>query len=409
MAKSAKNVARSAPVRFAYHTLRSVTAPGLDTNEKGDERKRYCGVAPANSLFEISTSENVRGYLGRDEEGERRKSTQVNMAIRKTLEEDREWFSLLNTGVVIVARDVKVDDAGKIASLYDCSIINGAQTRGVLQDYFNERPEDRDFPSVNFELLVTDDEDLIGEISISRNYQNAVAALSIYGRQGLLDSLEKAMQEEDPEIRLRKSETHFGDGYLDSEKLIQVLTAMAPSEEIPLPSAVRRKQKTPETMYRVYAYRHRSRCLKDFATVLSDPKTWGEGEDWSIAREYFLQTAVSAWRLYTRLKGEQAFSRLHCVEGRTVNGSKKVNPDGVPDGIVFPMLSALSRFMHRGRNGWRLNIPPQFPWNALFSQAVIQHTATAGHNPQAMGKDARCYIALHGTLDMYFAMTGKAS
>jgi hypothetical protein len=28
---------------------------------------------------------------------------------------------------------------------------------------------------------------------------------------------------------------------------------------------------------------------------------------------------------------------------------------------------------------------------------------TANHNPQSMGKDTDCYIALHGVMEMYFA------
>lgn len=384
------------PTLLHYHTLRSVNSP--EDTEAG--RRRYCGVAPADSFFQIDTDENVRAYLGRDEGGARRKSTKVNSAIRETLDEHREDFPLLNSGIVIVAREARVDDSAKPpkVTLVSPSIINGAQTQGVLIDYFDEHRTDTKYPSVNFELIVTDDEELIGDISIARNFQNEVTSLSIYGRQGRFDELETAMRKHDPEIVLKKSETHFGDQYLDTEKLIQVLTAMAP-EGVPLPSAEKRKTKAPETIYRVYAYRHRSRCLADFATVMDEP------EKWPVAYRFFLDIAVDAWRLYRRLKGEQAFSRLHSVKGQQTNGRKQVDADGVPDGIVFPMLSALSRFMREHKGGWRLTIPPRFPWQTFFQQAVTQETTTAQNNPQTMGKKADCYIALHGSIEMYFAMS----
>jgi len=147
------------PTLITYNTLRTVNSP--EDTQAG--RRRYCGVAPANSFFELHTDENVRAYLGRDEDGARRKSTKVNVAIRETLAEHREDFPLLNSGIVIVARDAKVDDNSKPPklTLYSPSIINGAQTQGVLRDFFAERKDDKAYPSVNFELIVTDDEELI--------------------------------------------------------------------------------------------------------------------------------------------------------------------------------------------------------------------------------------------------------
>jgi AIPR protein len=391
---------RATPVYLTYNTLRSVNSP--EDTQAG--RRRYCGVASADSFFALNTDENVRAYLGRDESNNKRKSTKVNMAIRETLAENRECFPLLNSGIVIVAHDVKVDDNSKPpkVALYSPSIINGAQTQGVLKDFFRERPDDTEYPSVNFELIVTDDEELIGDISIARNYQNEVTDLSIFGRLGRFDELQKAMKKLDSTITLRTSETDFGEEFLDTEKLIQVLTAIAPTN-IPLPSAEKRKIKTPETIYRVYAYRHRSRCLTDFAAVMDEPKQWPE------AHRFFLDVAVDAWNLYRRFKGEQAFSRLQCVKGTELNGKKRVNPDGVPDGIVFPMLSALSRFMHEHKGRWRLAIPQNFPWQTFFQATILQETGSAKNNPQSMGKNADCYIALHGSIDMYFAMAAASS
>lgn len=388
---------RNKPTIFPYYTLRSVNSP--EDTEAG--RRRYCGVAPADSFFQIDTDENVRSYLGRDEEGSRRKSTKVNIAIRETLNKAPEEFPLLNAGIVIVARDVKVDDNTKPprVTLYSPSIINGAQTQGVLKDFFANPTDDTRYPSVNFELIVTDDDELIGDISIARNYQNDVSDLSIYGRQGRFEALAVAMRESDPTIKLRTRETDFSDEYLDTEKLVQVVTAIAPTH-VPVPSTEKRTTKTAETIYRVYAYRHRARCLTDFAIVMDQPVKW------AMAHQFFLDVAVDVWKLYLKLKSEQTFSRLVCVKGNTIAGKKIVDSDGVPDGIVFPMLSALSRFMHEEDGRWRLAIPPKFPWPTFFQATMLQETSSAAsHNPNTMGKKADCYIALHGTIDMYFAMS----
>lgn len=389
-----KSSARPAPTyNLHYHSLRSVTAP--EDQEQG--RKRFCGVAPAESILPIDTEENVRGFLGRDADGTKRKSTMVNKAIRETLEKNRNDFAILNSGVVLVAQRATVDDNKRVVHLQNASIINGAQTKGVLEEFAAADPQDP-LPSISFELIVADDEDLIADISIARNFQNRVADISIYGRHGLFDELETAMRKQDRSVALRKSETDFGDEYMDTEKLVQVLTVIAP-ETVGFPSAEQRASRI-ETRYRTYAYRHRSRCLKDFATVMDEPGIWRE------ARKYYLSIATQAWNLYQRLKGEQAFSNLQKVKGEVQGGQKRVLPDGVPDGIVFPMLSALSRFVVKGSdNKYTIEIPSHFPWQTLFNQAQMIFKTTADHNPQSMGKDTDCYVALHAVIEMYFAAT----
>jgi hypothetical protein len=394
-----KSIPSPAPLgnrfKLNYQTLKSVSS----SEDQEAKRRRYCGVIRADQLMGLSCSENVREYLGLDENGNKRKSTAVNLAIRETLANERDLFPMLNAGVVIVSGAVTVDDAKKETTLFNASIINGAQTKGVIEEFFKDNPDDTDYPSVNFELIVISDDDdsnLIGEISVARNFQNKVSPLSIYGTQGHFDELEKAMRRNDQSVTLRRRETDFSDDFIDTEKLIQIITALIP-KEIAVPSSDPNK-KSATTIYRVYAYSQRSRCLKDFAEIMEDPKLW------STTKEIFLDVAFEAWQLYQRLKGEQSFSRLECVKGSHEGGKKIVAHDGVPDGIVFPMLSALSRFVRKTKHGWLLDIPKNFPWKALFDQAYIQETTTAHHNPQTMGKSADCYIALHGSIDMFFAV-----
>ena len=125
-------------------------------------------------MLGLSTDENVRAYLLDAEGKQRRRETQVNQEIRETLENRPQHFSILNGGVVIVAHSHEVDEQKKTMLLKSPSIINGSQTQGVLQDFFaNLELEKAELPSIHvkYELIVTDDEDLIAEISIARNLQ----------------------------------------------------------------------------------------------------------------------------------------------------------------------------------------------------------------------------------------------
>lgn len=77
----------------------------------------------------------------------------------------------------MVAKDVEVDQHKRVAKLLGASLINGAQTLGVLEAFFDKpvpAGETRPPVSVKFEIVVAEDEELIGEISISRNSQNNV-------------------------------------------------------------------------------------------------------------------------------------------------------------------------------------------------------------------------------------------
>src|SRR4051812_35414664 len=87
-------------VVLTFHSLRTVTSP----EDQAAERKRYCGIVSAKEVLKISTESNVRNYLGIDDDGQRRKATSVNLAIRRTLRENKDLFPLLNAGVVVVAR-----------------------------------------------------------------------------------------------------------------------------------------------------------------------------------------------------------------------------------------------------------------------------------------------------------------
>lgn len=374
--------------RFPYNVIRNVASP----EDEDAGRRRYAGNAPATSYLDLPDDENVRAFLQRTPDGARRKPTRVNRAIRETLLERSDMFGILNSGIVVVASGADVDDKGRVARLTRASIINGSQTQGVLKEWLEENAEPLHVPSVSFELIVTDDEDLIADISIARNYQNDVRDVSIYGRRGFFEELEEAMKKVSPDIALRKSETDFGDDFLDTEKLIQVVTVMAP-ESIPFPSTDQRG--TEESRYRVYAYRHRARCLKDFADVMES-----DGAKYALTKKFIVDVAPDAWKIYQDLK-------VHSDLGKAIRSVTRDDKTGrvvdVPDGIVFPVLSALSHFAKKAKTGsWKLEIPEEFDLKDLCVQANHTYTRGAGqNNPNTMGKTAACYHHLHSVVGTF--------
>ncbi|MBI4483212.1 MAG: AIPR family protein [Acidobacteria bacterium] len=372
-----------------YNSLRNVTPP----EEAAASRRRYCGNAGANQFFDIPDDLNIRDYLQEKVDGKPvKKETNVNKAIRDQLDGDRSAFPILNGGITLITREVVLDDKDRRAKLSDPSIINGTQTRGVLRDYFSEHPEDAAYPSVNFEIIVCTDERLAAEITIARNYQNAVLPVSTYGARGVFDDLEAAIQQGNPSIKLRKSETDVGDNYLDTEKLIQVITAMIPST---VPMARPLKGKGGSEGIRVYAYSQKATCLKDFAEIAKSPTLYPE------AKRFFEDVAWDAWQIYKQLRSYNGFSVLRSV---TKNKNKEVAEDGVPAGIVFPILSALGKLTTKLPDGrWQFKIPDDFDLDDLCKQAKATYTVPGPgqSNPQVMGKELACYLNLHAIVDAY--------
>ena len=380
-------------VFFKYQSLRNISSP----EDAENERKVLSGHAPITSLADLPTDDNVREYLLEAEGRKRRKPAGVHRAILNTLENYPHKFAVLNGGVVIIARDHEVDEQKKTVKLIEPSIINGAQTQGVIKDFLQELSESSNpIPNINvkFELIVTSDDSLIGEIAISRNYQNDVQNLSIAGRLGQLDELENALQRKNPGMKLRKSETELSDTYEQTERLLQVLAALTPTELL-------LQDKDPN---KVYAYTSKAKCLKDFQTLYKvvkgeqPPEKNIPKEKYVALYQFYLDVAPQAYSLHDRWKHHQGFKGTAL---RALKRDKLGNIIDIPDGIIFPILASLSAFAEKTNNGWEINPPGIFRDEELINTAKSVYMEIANSDPPQMGKSKACYSALLQITSIY--------
>ena len=378
---------------FPYITCTNISAPEDDAAG----REVYSGHAPASSVLELEDDENVREYLVDGKGKEKQIPTLVHQAIRKTLEDQPDQFSILNGGMVIVARAVAIDDERKILVLQRPSIINGSQTQGELSRYFNRYRSSPDFfePSIKFELIVTTDDGLIAEISIARNFQNDVRPISIAGRRGQLDELEVAVQKDIPGTKLRKSETDIVGEYVDTEKLIQVLFALMPG------ALLKSVGEDGDSSNKAFTYSQKTRCLKLFQRLVDAS---GEDSESSDVYQYFLDIAGQAWKLYGRWKSHPGFRGTRLPLFERENGEVAV----AADGVLFPILSAFSAFVARSGKKWEINIPDVFDENELIDAAAQAYMEIANRDPQTMGKSKACYSTLLRLTGLY-ARLGRAN
>lgn len=383
---------------FPYHTCRNISSPEDDSSE----RKVYAGHAPAGSVLGLEDNENVREYLVDVQGKQRRSPTLVHQAIRKTLTDTPDIFSILNGGMVIVAKSATVDDKAKVITLESPSIINGSQTQGELKRYFSKNNNMPEFePSIRYEIIITRDADLVAEISIARNFQNDVRAISIAGRKGQLEDLEQAVRNFFPDASLRKRETDLvtgeDDGFLDTEKLIQVTFALMPTEVLKKVSGAGDQT---EMTNKAFSYSQKTRCLKLFQKMVDDPVL----EDVS---DCFLDLAGPAWQLYEKWKSHPKFKGTRL---RSIERDKAGNVVSVPDGIVFPILAAHSAFVTADMNGkWAARIPIAFNDEEIIEAAAQAYTEIANSSPQLMGKSKACYTTLHRITSIYARLATKTN
>lgn len=308
------------------------------------------------------------------------------------MRERPDQFSVLNGGIVIVARSSELDEKHKVLSLTSASIINGSQTQGVIKDFL-ERQSEADLIHLKFELIVTTDDELIADISIARNFQNDVESLSIAGRKGQIDELESSLQKFHPNIKLQKSETQLPSpetDYWSTEKLLQVIAALVPGELW---------WKAGE-FSKAYTYRSKATCLKDFQQLYKakhDGEQTEENRRLSAVYDFYIDMAPTAYALYTKWKQHQGFQGT---------GLRAIERDGreildVPDALVFPILAALANFATKKKGRWIIEQPSQLEDSELIGAAKRVYIEIARSRPEIMGKTKACYSALEQITSIY--------
>lgn len=371
-----------------FHSIRNIASPE-DVQER---RQVYAGQMPIRGVINLPTNENVRGYLVEAEGKQRKSPTQVHLAIRETLNERPSVFAVLNSGIVIVAKSSEIDEKTRELKLVKASIINGSQTQGEIKDYLI-RGGDGEETHIKFELIVTDDDDLVADISIARNFQNDVQLLSIAGRKGELEDLEAALLQSRPDLRLSKSESQRPsdeNNLVSTEKLLQVLAAL-------LPKDLWWKQ---GDYLKTYTYSAKATCLKDFRKIYeaAKDKTDPSHEKMLEVYTYYLEMAGTAWSLYEEWKSHQGFrgTGLRSIER---NNMEIVE---IPDGIIFPILSALSNFVVKPkRSTWKFQKPVELEDDMLIASAKRAYIDIAKSKPEIMGKSRACYFGLDEITSIY--------
>lgn len=167
------------------------------------------------------------------------------------------------------------------------------------------------------------------------------------------------------------------DDFADTEKVLQLCTALMPFRLWPKP-------KEKDDPIKVYTYSMKSKCLREFQDIhrranspTAEEVESGDAEEAKELYQYYLDIAPQALELYERWKKHSGFegSRLRSLERD--NGSIV----DVPDGIVFPIIASLSAFVRKVDGKWTYCPPQKFNDADIIKAAKGQYMNAAGSNP----------------------------
>jgi len=395
------NGTSGATVRLSYIKIRDVTTK----DEEANGASTYVAVLPAPEILKIGTDDNLRTYIPAHEG---KKRNLVHKAIARTIREDSDRFSQLNSGFLIGASKITVDDNKKTVTLRDASVNNGAQSQGEIKRYMDECAERGEEPAdfaVRCELSIEPDASTRTTIAVARNTATKIEGISIAGKHGYFEDLAESFKKEHPDLELARSETDVEEKYVDTRLLLQILWAMMPEELVP------EHRRSVEA--RMRAYKNAAYCLQDFIEIFDTRKT----DESNVARyRYFVDMAGSAWTEYRRWHTHEGWNdkRLREPLKQVVRGDEGVIK--VSDGIVFPILAALSRFVKKEstnkktffRRPWKIVYPKVFHDEDMLIAARRQ-LIQCGGRPMLMGRSGAAYEALMTLTEMAERYSAQAA
>ena len=361
-----------------HYLIRNMTDP----SQKELGIVHLSGKTQVSNVKNLDTKEDLREYLGKYDP---KKRTKVHRDIAATLLETPELFSTLNSGVTLCSTHVSPKDPrSNVIYLQNASIINGAQTQGEVINI----GEIDEGAYIQFNLLVIQDPDITALTTIALNNQNPVKAISIANKKGTLKDLDAVFG--DQRITLQESDLRLG--AVDTEKLVQVLTALTPPE---LWTRKRDKEGTP---CKNWSYGSKQRCLVEYQEVYKAAKNPEHPDHTCQSTLYrcYLDIAQDAWDLYLKWKTHPGFSSSRIKAIKKKNG--KVTD--VPDAFVFPILSAMSHLVRRHRGRWKLEVHPKMDKvDADMIEGILWYNRyNARSRSHQCGRNQSCYSFMHGRM-----------
>lgn len=371
-------------VQLSYQLIRNTTSP----DEKSIGVQSFVANLPAPEIVRLDTRANLRSYLA---EYNPRKRNRVHDAIRETIENAPERFIVRNSGFVITAAAITVDDNTKVVTLTEPSIINGAQSQGEVKAYLDELLESEEYEEgdeppfyVRASIIVDPDPAEIVETAIARNIATPIKSITEAGARDQLEELEQSIRRHIKDAKIRKAESDVD--VIDTRRVLQLGRLL-------MPTSVSGNQAAAE---KLRAYKNPEQCLTDFCEWFETKKSNANAR---AKYKFMVDIAPHALLEYARWEQHPAWNGHH-IWDETKKGGRAVRRDHqnriiwVSPALLFPLMGALSEFAAQDSSGhWIIKKPKRFREDEMVRRAVNQFRAHDS-NPMLMGRAEAAYDAL---------------
>jgi len=315
--------------------------------EKEHGSMHYIVSCPMKEIFKINIDANLRDYYGSEDSV--KNNTAIHREIRDSFEDNPTRFIQRHTGFTVVCSEIEVPATKELGinpiTLTNSSLINGAQSQGLLKEISEEYGGQLDNTNIRIEIIVEKNLDEVREIAIARNTSNNVSVLSRMGHKGDFNDLQRNMWDVLGKGNgdIQTSETMPG---VSTQTLLQVIKAMTP-EELELNYKGLKKSA-------VTAYSSKMGVLTEFRKMIEDPKQY---ED---MLNYFHTFSGYAWKEYQSWLTDKDWIPFQ----KKVEKIGKYNDEKgeilMQWAIICPTLYGLKNFLVQKSGKWMIDPPSNF-------------------------------------------------
>ena len=374
--------------------VKNTTSP----EEKSYGSMHYTVVCSVQEILKLNIFENLRIAYSSDET--KKRITPRHKDIAASFEDAPTRFIQRHSGFVLTCNDIKVSSPQEyginIITLEDCSMVNGAQTQGILKDILEDysgvpdRQEQLANTNIRVEILCEGISDQRVEIAIGRNNTTNVSNLSVMGKKKYFDPLESNLKNViGNDISLEKSET---DDAVPTQTLIQVLRTMTPRE-------IRDQYKSLKDSP-TKSYSGKAMVLNEYKDMVDHENNSKEdnGAFTSPVLDYYRSFSGYAWLEYEKWSTDADWVPLWKKSDnykRIGKYNQKEDAFELTWAILCPLLYGLQHYLYEDSSGsWKIKYSDKFDKEA-YMKYVLDRFKMSGFDPQTFAKDRAIYQDLY--------------
>jgi hypothetical protein len=352
--------------------------------EKRNNAMHYTITCAMKEVLGFNLDNNLRDFYG-SEDSSKNKTT-VHKEIKASFEENPSRFIQRNSGFTVVCNGIAVPQKNEFGvkhiTLTNPSLINGAQTQGMLKEISKEYGGELDNTNVRVEIIVEKNLEEVKDIAIARNTSTNVSVLSRMGANDNFKILQKNMLEVlgVPAGKIQIKET---DDAIPTQTLLQVIKAMTPE-------TLENSHKGLLKPSAVISYSSKAGVLTEFRKMMENKKKY---ED---VLNYFHTFSGLAWKEFESWTSDNEWVKYIKKYPKIGKYNEETNEVLMQWGLICPAIYGLKSFLVEDTGKWTIKYPKHFNRKTYIELVInmFKDSDKGKMDLQTFAKDRGTYLEL---------------